>query len=997
MPLELRRPASAILRLVLALAAILIHGFLAAEIKPSLAPASYPRPVRIFFSSDDPDAVLSYRFEGARNFRLLENALLLEALPGEERGYLIYLEARSVSGGLETASFLYKIDRRAPPVPRTSVEPGFVLPGSSIELSSAGAARILYSLYPSLPEAQEYSGPIRLPDYSSGIIRYSLSAIALDELGNPSQPFVGDFISLPKGYSPAKDFKAQGGRSTQTGSASLIQASPAMQGSVEEHSLGFVLRFKHPQALSFRYSLRDSSPEAGVDPESLPELDANLGEALLDIRAPSGWVGQLFLDAFARLPEGRYIKANESLKLTFKEGASAIPLSSIGAKLLPAASARGAWLIADSTRSSLRYQVDSQEPREYLFPVFIAAAPGAERLRVSYSTLQVDGSRSKESLLEIQLGPDPGRPELDGVPESGVSASSIIVSPGPAAKVLRYEVANGDALPKAVGADSPLLESNSGFHSAPGATISYRFRLRSFSDASPTAAGSDEAFVQFTVDRTPPEPPRIQENRGIAGAPNKFFGFAAGSDEVYYRVSRNGKLQGAYSRFRSPIYLEADPSGPVSYTVEAYAVDLAGNRSSEARFDNISIDATAVYLSGSGSDENDGSPSSPLASLEAALRVATITARPRIKVQGRPKPSGDIVIEDEILIQGGFSGLEWTPDASAQAKLSIRSITQKRGRLTVEDLELSGNPAKGRAFLSLASSSALFRRSVLKLESQAEEAIELSREAHLEFVDSSASFSAAGRFTAIDSSSSTIRITRSSLSLSGADIGTLLSLSKGQVKADQSFLSCDSRQSSATMSLGDAVYDFSNCLIESKAAKGFVACVYARDSSGSIDTSLLRSSQSSETVLFDISGGSLKLSHATGYVEGNPRSAYAFRLATGALEVSNSAFAVFSAKAEGALFDGLPDPKGIQYLCAAGFKRISKRQGAEAFLARILIAEPQRLFTIDQKGLPLLLPDSPLIDAGMVPDGVGSQDWYGNPRPSAHGKGLPDIGAVEYQ
>jgi hypothetical protein len=464
------------------------------------------------------------------------------------------------------------------------------------------------------------------------------------------------------------------------------------------------------------------------------------------------------------------------------------------------------------------------------------------------------------------------------------------------------------------------------------------------------------------------------------------------------RIRSTSRSFGGYSPYEGPLVLTADPNGSITYSLSAYAVDKAGNRSAESRRSAITIDSTSVYASELGSDSNDGSPTAPVASLEAALRIALVTARGRIRVRGEIKGGEGIPVDGKVEIEGGFDE-EWKRDASRRSVVHAKSLIVRRGgNLSATGIEFSVAPERGEAALRSEGGRILFKDAAFRAECKSSaEGIALLAGSRLEARDTEFSLRGKGVFTGIVSEDSIIAIVSSVLSVSGSLVGTGISSTGESISVKDSTLSCFSVQSSAVLAFAESTFSLERAFLESRAESGFASVIMERDSSGVLDTCVVKTSKSAESLFFDCSGGYLKLMHVTAFAEGKPRAAYGFRMQGVSLNAVNSAFAALGEPDSGALFDGGVDPKGLSALMYAGFKSLSRGGNGEALKARVAQAQVKDFFEIDAKGMPRLGPASPLIDRGLAAAEGQGRDWYGNPRPSRSGKGLPDIGAFERQ
>jgi hypothetical protein len=435
----------------------------------------------------------------------------------------------------------------------------------------------------------------------------------------------------------------------------------------------------------------------------------------------------------------------------------------------------------------------------------------------------------------------------------------------------------------------------------------------------------------------------------------------------------------------------------VDYLLSAYAVDAAGNKSAVITSKPIMIDALSVYVAQDGSDQNDGSPSAPLGSLEAALRLASLTERKAIKLSGSIKGAGDIVLDSDITIQGDYDAA-WAEDPAYRASLELRSLSVKRGYATLSNLSLTVSRPRSVPVSVSAQASLRFENLSCSIGGDRDVGFDLARDSRLTLVDSEVSVTSASlRLVAVSAAGAGVSLTRSRLSSDCPGVGLGLYCSGGNLSLEESYVGTRASQSALGLRLEETGYRIHKGLVQTSSSGGFVTALTARRSSGDIDTSLVRVSDCRDCVVFDVDGGDCGLSHVSALVEGNVRNVTAFRAQDVGLDARNSVVAVLAQADKSVFLDGWLDAKAFMSFYAAGFTALTRDPtSADVIGQRVKAISNKGLYEFDAKGSPRILPDSPLVDQGLAPESLDGTDFYGNPRPSNRGKRVSDVGALEY-
>jgi hypothetical protein len=983
------------------LALALLAAQASADIQSSLPAGTYGQSQSVFFSTAVPKATLFYRYGKDGAFYRFRSNLALEALPGEDCVYEVSVSERLGPDELSSKTFRFEIDREAPLPPLVSTSQSdaatmIARPGASVTLTvprAKGDERVFYSLVPGQPETAEYVSGVTLPGIDGQAIHYELTAYSMDAAGNLSAPRSYSYVVVSEGMAPPLQI------SPNAAKAAAPAPSAALSVAVGE-GLGFkALRFSCADAASFEWRVRSDSPDSDSPWNALSATDS---QAQLNLRRPEGWTGTLFLEARA-VKGGQPISAPALTKISFlapaPEKGSFVP--DIRFVQLPdpdaRATARGAWLFADSNQARYEYQVNSRPSAVYSQATFISAKADETSLALRYRAYPYDGGPMVSGDLLVEVPRAVGTPSVGGIPAKGVTNAGVSLYSGDARVLMRYEISSDGREPSPVKSTSPLFPQKLDLDVAAGETKTFTIRARSFLDDSPDAIAGDEIERAFTLDKIPPEAPRLREIFDRGAAPNKYVSLDSQDGTVFYSITKNSQTADSYSIYSGPILLEADPKAPVNYLITAYALDAAGNKSAVVSSKPIMIDALSVYVAQSGSDQNDGSPSAPLGSLEAALRLASLTERKVIKLCGAVKSAGDIVLDSDISVLGDYDAT-WAMDPASRASLELRSLSVKRGAAVISSVNLSVSRSRSVPVSVSAQASLRLEDLSCSISGDRDVGFDLGRDSRFNVIDSEVSVTSASlRLVAVSSAGAGLAFTRSRISSDCPGVGLGLYCAGGSLTLDESYVGTRASQSALGLRLEETGYRIHKGLIQTSSAGGFVTALTARRSSGGIDTSLIRVSDCRDSVVFDLDGGDCALSHVSALVEGKVRNVSAFRAQDVGLDARNSVVAILGQVDKGVFLDGWLDPKAFMSFYAAGFSALAKDPAsADAVSQRVKTISNKGLYEFDAKGSPRILPDSPLVDQGLAPESQDGTDFYGNPRPSNRGKRVSDVGALEY-
>ena len=682
-------------------------------------------------------ASAEYRFleNGDGLWRALSGSLDLSAFPREERVYII--QVRGTRGGERfEGEARYVIDRLPPEAPAITPRPGSYEGPMELRLAAEPGAVIFYSLEALDRPSQGFrvydpARPAGMDRPRDGTRAWTVSAYAVDAAGNPGPISTARYVVEPDPSGPRVEAPARSGE----------------PGAVDGTDLEYRLDKKGPGIAAAVFpAVGDSRIFAAVNPPDArnpryyTELPSAAGAASLELSAPAGWIGPLVV-RYARWDAGNLALAPRGVEVKFSFEDPGQPPPALGEpRVIYPPGTRTALLSWEPSPFRLEVAVGAGPFFPDSAPVSVTVPEGSEGLTVRYRSVGPAGAVSEERSLTLKAPRQAALPEIEGLPEGGLTNREVRLR-APLGMVVRYE-ASADGFPPAVTAVSPLLDGGTLFPGREGADLRYTIRFRVFPDASTEAAGSDERLVSFTVDRSPPPAPRfaagslsgdIEEDRIIA--------FEPGEGALRYAVVEKGAgAKPVYRDYAGPMTLEGNGDRPRAYEVYAYAVDPAGNRSDTLGPVSIRIDRTSVYVASWGSDSGGGGPRNPRATVSSGVEAALASGRRFVRVQGDVRLGGPVRLSADVEILGGCDE-SWEPVPGHRSQVEASGITgplfivQDR-ILALRNLTVSVDGA-GDFVLAEASEGSIFTSNLdLRIHARGELVLFQARDSVLDLIDS---------------------------------------------------------------------------------------------------------------------------------------------------------------------------------------------------------------------------------------------------------------------
>jgi hypothetical protein len=307
---------------------------------------------------------------------------------------------------------------------------------------------------------------------------------------------------------------------------------------------------------------------------------------------------------------------------------------------------------------------------------------GETRIAISFFTVDESGRRSPTEIVTVEARPSARPPRISGAEDGGRYGESRrieLIADGE----IRYTLSTDGSPPATVHALSPRYEAPLDLAATPGEERIYRLRFRTFSGE---RALSEEDDATIIIDRRPPSPPILRdiEDGGYYSTAQSFRLTSAAGDRIMYRLVKvaapeagtSGAASGAASFLvyaGETIPLPASELERVEYSIEAYTVDSAGNRSQGLSRWRATIDTASIHVAapiatttpGRGSPGPDGSRDAPFDNLDAALRESIATGRSSLFLTRGEYPYAPALLAEALsqtgglTIVGGLDPLDW--------------------------------------------------------------------------------------------------------------------------------------------------------------------------------------------------------------------------------------------------------------------------------------------------------------------------------------------------
>ena len=288
---------------------------------------------------------------------------------------------------------------------------------------------------------------------------------------------------------------------------------------------------------------------------------------------------------------------------------------------------------------------------------------------------------------------------------SGRYASSLLLTKSLSTQRVHYEIAANGQDPKPVSQLSPVFEQELRFPATEGETVAYAVTLKAFSSDGTATSGPKD--YSFTLDRTAPEPPVVE------GVMNDHYYI---DDRMIFIKSQEGTIfvsfqelpsidagieniqPGSFERYVQPLSAKSEEGSLKNFAIHAYTEDSVGNRSLTVTSLAFTLDKAVLYLSPSGKDDQEGSRSYPLRSVDRALELLRSSKRTSLFL-AKGSYTCDKPIESfkDFSLIGGFEENSWrkgdsTSIISFNAASGLPAVKVAKNSLILDSILLESSP-----------------------------------------------------------------------------------------------------------------------------------------------------------------------------------------------------------------------------------------------------------------------------------------------------------------
>lgn len=929
--------------------------------------------------------------------------LELSAILGEERTYV--LEFRQGGGPWSRRTVV--IDRRPPGQPVASQPSGLYRSELRLGLTARDSTEIRYSVAPvqdgdePVFAAYDPAKGIEIGLPAEGAKTWRLLAYGLDRAGNPGPLLSQVYRLAPAGldYSPPVTFEAGA-----FGVDALAELGDPQEIRLDS---GLKLIFSPPEGRNLLVAVNP----AGATPNREDFVSpGGQGGASLDFAWPTGWKGRarVFLGLEK---DGKLAYRAKPLELSLGGQALVLPPP---APVISSETSGGRVLLAYPPYNGEIYvSVDASPFALTKAPLSLGGTVG--QVQLAWYGLDYLGRKSAVQTLALDLPGPPAKTSLVGLPEGGLSPKPILLQ-GSGPGFLRYELSTDPALPpREPTASSSTIGQGLKLDPPEGSLTAYSLRYRSFDS---TGRALDEGGqASFVIDRDPPPPPRLATEVPGYSSRSLSLSFVPSDATVMVAVDVDAR-PGSYSPVDGPLSLEGSPSGTVEYRIHSYAVDKAGNRSTDSPIKAILVDLGTLYVAEGGPVDGDGSRDFPFPSLDKALGSLAPAPGPAqsktLHLRGTLALSSPLVLEGyNLAIEGGYDN-DWKRSPGLSSALHISSgdgptpmLALKSSSLSLASVSLRAPRLEGPLFDLQASELRISSSSILASTGGDLLLFDI-RDSRLSLGATEVLVGEGGSVSILGARNSRIELENSSFTGSGSTYFSALSLDGGSLGVKACSLSSTALLGTRLMEVRNAAVDIDGASLDVQGGGGFLSFGSFEACLGRLANSHLLLSWEGSGSLFRIKGGKMAFLQDSFYCLTRKGSLRFFDAEGPNLVLRNS---IFSAKGEANVLitsPGLPAPGDVASNCLWGFKTLVS--GPRSLIDTRALNEHNDKATAGP-GLPNFLEDpfltwgpnppgafilqasSRCLDSGMALPDLG-RDFGDQKRPSGSGF---DLGADEFQ
>jgi hypothetical protein len=962
------------------------------------------------------DIVVFPPLRGASSFRFLPDGsyvpfdrnLVLSAAPGEARSYLV--QVATDTGGEEEGTVTgYLINKKRPLAPRAEPGTGLYYDGLRPALSCEDGAKIFWALLGPGGLAASFAryGEDSRPSLSvpaSGTATYTILAYAVDRSGNRGYPSRFVYRLAEPGLAAAAPIP----------DSSAIKASPSLPKLDVDSKRGYSeLRMAVPPGASLLLDINPDSPPGHLD--DFEQVAADGGTAKLRIPCPYGWTNDLIV-YYGLLKDGvaSYNPLPQKIHLSNPAEEIPQPTAPEGPVLAADPAGRGAFAIFPSYDGALFVSVDGADPKPYTAPIALPLDEGS--VKISWYGEDGSGQRSVSRVLSLPLPEVLPDVELAGAAEGALIGGNVTLKPT-AKATLRYELRLDGSNPPEPGISSPLVGDSLGIACPEGEERSVVVRYRVFSGDS----GGEGRILRFSIDRKIPDAPRpLEIPLAYSDKPTSLSLLpGSGAKNVFASVSANGILS-PFTPVAGPLEFPGSEAGPVSYTLRAYDINAAGNRSPEMKSLSFVVDRASCYVAEDGSDKGDGSPDRPYRSLDLALAAALKGGKKIMNLRGVFEMDVPVVRSSRIELAGGFGKL-WVKDPSARASVRIAvpqgqsAFSQDGGSLSLRQLDLKVEAAGSSPLIALSDSTLAIDDSSISAGAEGDLLLVSALRSKIDVRGSRINATRAMACTVFSSDGSDISVLGSSfIATKGVRVFGAFDMDGGALSLRESLIDSRADLGLNLISLRSASLLVDRSLFQVEGGSGFLRLGSFKTVQGEMKNSKVILSWEGPGILFEIADGGPAFRHDT-IVADSKKGGLRFFDVRGELpQVWNSILDCSGTDSELLRSDSLPGQGVLVADCVWGFDKLfvgaseirdlgslnALNAGSVLYSSKPIVSEsPESSFAAPLKSQAPLRAGSACVNAALPLESGYDVDFSGHRRPGPGkaklGNAGPDIGADE--
>jgi len=285
---------------------------------------------------------------------------------------------------------------------------------------------------------------------------------------------------------------------------------------------------------------------------------------------------------------------------------------------------------------------------------------------------------------------------LKGIKSGETYRDQVVLQPTNDLVYFRYELSSSEIQSIGVTQYSPMLKEPLVIDVNPGEVKDFTLRIKAYLKEGDKPF-SEERTLRFTIDKLPPPIPVVEgiEDDGIYSQEVRIQ--LKGSGQVHYNLENLMTGETESRIYQEPFYVNVGKGIIQEYRLSTYSVDSAGNES-ETRVLDFSIDRAIVYISSAGEDENSGTRTSPVRTIDRGMEILRETGKSALFLS-----AGDFAInqaleigEEELLIQGGMDPQNWRRETGISRiylgpyfPQSQQLFRIEKGTLTLSQVDLS--------------------------------------------------------------------------------------------------------------------------------------------------------------------------------------------------------------------------------------------------------------------------------------------------------------------